>query len=104
MTAYVVAPIRAGTAYRSSGRISNGISRTSTSRMMPPPIAVVIPISTAANQLAPWSTAKAAPEVAKKPMPIASNGSTTRLNRMTCLAASVATAVAANATVMLGQC
>ncbi len=71
---------------------------------MPPAMADSIPSSAAANQLAPLSTAMAAPEVAKKPMPTASSISTSRFILMTARANTVATAAAASATVMLGQC
>ena len=42
-----------------------GTSRASTSRTIPPAMAVSRPTRPAANQLAPASTAMAAPEVAK---------------------------------------
>ena len=72
--------------------------------MMPPAIADSIPSSAAANQLAPLSTAIAAPEVAKNPMPIASRISTSWLSLITTWAKAVATVAATSATVMLGQC
>ena len=46
----------------------------------------------------------AAPEVVKKPMPMASRTSTDRFIRMTTLANGVTTATAISATVMFGQC
>ena len=58
----------------------------------------------AANQLAPSSTAMAAPEVAKKPIPIASRTNTAVFIRSTRWANGVAIATASTATVMLGQC
>ena len=58
----------------------------------------------AANQLAPSSTAMAAPEVAKNPIPIASKTSTAVFILITMWANGVAMATAISATVMLGQC
>ena len=75
-----------------------------TSRSIPPAMAVSMPMMPAANHVAPASTAIAASEVAKNPIPIAPRTRIAVFIRSTTWASGVAMATASNATVMLGQC
>lgn len=70
----------------SSGPMTIGTSPASTSRMTLPAIADIMPSTAAANQLAPWSTEMAAPEVAKNPIPTASRMTTNWLSLITTFA------------------
>ena len=57
-------------ACRGSFSAAGGVSPSSMSRRMPPPTAVVMPITATPNRSIPFFTASAAPETAKATAPI----------------------------------